>query len=133
MAPSTIGTFLRAFTFGHVRQLEAVVGRAVERAWAAGAGPAGTLFVDLDSTICEVHGDAKGGAAYGYTRVLGYHPLLATRADSGEVLHARLRTGSANTARGVVRFVDELLARLRRAGDPAAVVVRATPGSTNTV
>jgi hypothetical protein len=127
-APSTIGTFLRAFTFGHVRQLEAVVGRALERAWAAGAGPAGTLFVDLDSTICEVHGDAKGGAAYGYTRVLGYHPLLATRADSGEVLHARLRTGSANTARGVVRFVDELLARLRRAGDPAAVVVRADSG-----
>ena len=52
------------------------------------------MTIDLDSTICEVHGKAKQGAAYGYTRQLGYHPLLATRADTGEVLHARLRKGS---------------------------------------
>jgi hypothetical protein len=95
MAPSTLGTFLRAFTFGHVRQLEAVVGRAIERAWGLGAGPAGALIVDVDSTICELHGYQKQGAAYGYTRVLGYHPLLATRADTGEVLHARLRPNRA--------------------------------------
>ncbi|MFN8034839.1 MAG: transposase [Acidimicrobiia bacterium] len=69
MAPSTVGTFLRSFTFGHVRQLEAVAGRALERAWHLGAGPAATLIVDVDSTICEVHGSAKEGAAYGYTRV----------------------------------------------------------------
>jgi hypothetical protein len=53
------------------------------------------MFIDIDSTICEVHGDAKQGAAYGYTRQLGLHPLLATRADTGEVLHARMRKGSA--------------------------------------
>jgi hypothetical protein len=70
----------------------------------------------VDSTICEVHGYHKQGAGYGYTHRLGYHPLLATRASSGEVLHARLRKGAANTARGIVRFVDELVARLRRAG-----------------
>jgi Transposase DDE domain group 1 len=128
MAPSTLGTFLRAFTFGHVRQLEAVVGKAIERAWGLGTGPTGTLIVDVDSTICEVHGYQKHGAAYGYTRVLGYHPLLATRADTGEVLHARLRKGSANTARGIVRFVDELLARLARAGGGEAVIVRADSG-----
>ena len=128
MAPSTLGTFLRAFSFGHVRQLEAVVGRAIARAWELGAGPTGTLVVDVDSTICEVHGYAKAGAAYGYTRTLGYHPLLATRADTGEVLHARLRKGSANTARGVVRFIDELLARLARAGGGEAVIVRADSG-----
>jgi len=128
MAPSTVGTFLRSFTFGHVRQLEAVVGRVLERAWKLGAGPAGTLVIDVDSTICEVHGYAKGGAAYGYTRQLGYHPLLATRADTGEVLHARLRKGSANTARGVVRFVEEVLARARRAGGGDAVIVRADSG-----
>ena len=128
MAPSTLGTFLRAFTFGHVRQLEAVVGKAIERAWAMGAEPTGTLIVDVDSTICEVHGYQKHGAAYGYTRVLGYHPLLATRADTGEVLHARLRKGSANTARGIVRFVDELLARLDRAGGGEAIIVRADSG-----
>lgn len=128
MAPSTLGTFLRSFTFGHVRQLEAVVGRAIQRAWGLGAGPTGTLVVDVDSTICEVHGYAKAGAAYGYTKMLGYHPLLATRADTGEVLHARLRKGSANTARGIVRFVDELLARVDRAGGGDAVIVRADSG-----
>jgi hypothetical protein len=128
MAPSTLGTFLRAFTFGHVRQLEAVNGKATERAWGLGAGPPGTLIVDVDSTICEVHGYAKQGASYGYTRVLGYHPLLATRADTGEVLHARLRKGSANTGRGIIRFIDELLARLERAGGGDAVIVRADSG-----
>ena len=56
--------------------------------------------MDLDSTVCQVHGYHKQGAAYGYPHTLGYHPLLATRADSGEVLHARQRTGRANTARG---------------------------------
>jgi hypothetical protein len=92
MAPSTVGTFLRAFTFGHVRQLEAVIGRVLERAWGLGAGPGdGRLVIDIDSTICEVHGHAKAGAGYGYTKVLGYHPLLAARADTGEILHARLR------------------------------------------
>lgn len=120
MAPSTLGTFLRAFTFGHVRQLEAVVGHTLGRAWAMGAGPGPRrLVIDVDSTICEVAGKHKQGAAFGYTRVLGYHPLLATRADTGEVLHARMRKGSANTARGAKRFVDELVARLRRAGATA--------------
>ncbi len=129
MAPSTLGTFLRAFTFGHVRQLEAVVGKALGRAWAAGAGPgAARLVIDIDSTICEVAGKAKGGAAYGYTKVLGYHPILATRAQTGEVLHARMRKGSANTSRGTRRFVDELVARVRRAGAVGEIVARMDSG-----
>jgi hypothetical protein len=129
MAPSTLGTFLRSFTFGHVRQLEAVIGRAIERAWAAGAGPGGAaLTIDVDSTICDVHGDAKQGAGYGYTKTLGYHPLLATRADTGEVLHARMRKGSANTQRGVKRFATEVVARLRRAGASGPLTVRADAG-----
>ena len=66
MAPSTLGTFLRSFTFGHVRQLEAVNDVARQRAWAAGVAP-GPLTVDVDSTICEVVGKAKQGASYGYT------------------------------------------------------------------
>jgi len=111
MAASTVGTWLRAFTFGHVRQLDKVTGEILSRAWAAGAGPGdGPLIVDVDSTICEVHGYHKQGACYGYTHRLGYHPLLATRAGSGEVLHARLRKGAANTARGILRFCDELIA-----------------------
>ena len=129
MAPSTLGTFLRAFTFGHVRQLEAVVGRVLERAWAVGAGPGdGPLVIDIDSTICPVDGKHKQGAGFGYTKVLGYHPILATRADSGEVLHARMRKGQANTQRGARRFIDELVARVRRAGATGQITVRMDSG-----
>ena len=129
MAPSTLGTFLRAFSFGHVRQLEAVVGEALRRAWGLGAGPgAARLVIDIDSTICEVEGDKKQGAAFGYTKVLGYHPILASRADTGEVLHARMRKGSANTARGARRFIDELIARVRRAGAIGEIVARVDSG-----
>src|SRR6266540_2015859 len=81
-APSTLGTFLRAFTFGHVRQLDQVLGYL------------------------------KQGASFGYTKKRGYHPLLASRPDSGEVLHVRLRKGAVNTQRGILRFTDELIARI---------------------
>jgi hypothetical protein len=86
------------------------------------------MTIDLDSTVCEVHGHAKQGAAYGYTHALGYHPLLATRADTGEVLHARQRIGRANTARGTARFVEELAARVRRAGASGELTMRADSG-----
>jgi hypothetical protein len=129
MAPSTIGTFLRSFSFGPCRQMEAVIGHALERAWAVGAGPGDEpLVIDIDSTICEVDGNLKQGAGFGYTHVLGYHPLLATRADTGEVLHARMRKGSANTQRGAVRFINELVARVRRAGATGVVTVRVDSG-----
>jgi hypothetical protein len=129
MAPSTLGTFLRAFTFGHVRQLDQVTEQLLGRAWVAGAGPGkAAMTIDVDSTICEVHGHTKGGAAYGYTRMLGYHPLLATRADTGEVLHVRMRKGSANTARGAERFVNELAGRVRRAGAAGELALRADSG-----
>lgn len=132
MAPSTLGTFLRSFTFGHVRQLDAVIAAAMARAWSLGVGPGSApMTIDLDSTIVEVHGDHKQGAGFGYTRVLGYHPLLATRAESGEVLHARLRKGSANTQRGVTRFAEELVARVRRCGATGALTVRADAGFFN--
>lgn len=85
----------------------------------------------MDSTICEVHGKAKHGAAYGYTQTLGYHPLVATRAETGEVLHARLRKGSANTQRGVKRFAEELMARVRRAGATGGLTLRADAGFYN--
>ena len=99
------------------------------RAWTAGAGPGdGPLTVDVDSTICEVHGYHKQGACYGNTRRLGYHPLLATRASSGEVLHARLRKGAANTARGILRSCDELIARCRRAGASGELTLRMDAG-----
>jgi len=128
MAPSTLGTFLRSFTFGHVRQLDRLTEQTLKRAWAAGAGPGdGPMTMDLDSTVCQVHGYHKQGSAYGYTHTLGYHPLVATRADSGEVLHARQRTGRANTARGAARFVDELAGRVRRAGASGELTMRMDP------
>jgi hypothetical protein len=88
-------------------------------------------LLDVDDTIIEVHGHAKQGAGYGYTRTLGYHPILATRADTSEVLHVRLRKGAANTQRGALRFVDELLARVRRAGAAGQILLRADSGFWN--
>ncbi len=132
-APSTLGTFLRAFTFGHVRQLDALLGQALERAWKAGAGP-GTerLVIDVDSFVGEVCGRLKHGASYGYTKLLGYHPILATRADTREALHIRLRKGSANTQKGMLRFCEELIARVERAGASGPKLLRADSGVWNT-
>src|SRR5512142_245604 len=141
-APSTIGTFLRSFTFGHVRQLDAVARELLGAAWAAGAGPApGTdVFVDVDSTICEVYGVGKQGAAFGYTKVRGYHPLLATCAGDAagggarQLLGARLRGGNAASGRGAGNFVTETLSRLRAAlpvdagGRRGRVTLRADAG-----
>ena len=78
-APSTLGTFLRSFRWGHVRQLDRVSRELLARAWQAGAGPGDSpLTIDLDSTICETYGLAKEGARHhGYTGKRGYHPLLA--------------------------------------------------------
>jgi hypothetical protein len=131
-APSTLGTFLRAFTFGHVRQLDALLGRSLERAWKAGAGPGdGRLVIDVDSFVGEVCGRLKQGAAYGYTRLLGYHPILATRADTRETLHIRLRKGSVNSQKGMLRFTDELIARVERAGATGVKLLRADSGFWN--
>ena len=83
-APSTLGTFLRSFTWGHVRQLDKVSGRLLGRAFAAGAGPGdGPVTVDVDSSICETYGRQKqGGAKFTYNHVRGYHPLWRRR-DNG--------------------------------------------------
>jgi len=126
LAPSTLGTFLRSFTFGHVRQLDRVLAQSITRAWALGVGPGKErLVVDIDSFVGVVHGQQKQGAAYGYTGERGYHPLLATRSGTGEVLHVRLRKGSAASGRGALRFVAELVARVRGAGAAGEILVRA--------
>jgi hypothetical protein len=131
-APSTLGTFLRAFTFGHVRQLDRVLADGLRRAWAAGAGPGDdSLVVDVDSFVGEVYGYEKQGAGYGYTHKRGYHPIVATRAGTGEVLHIRARKGSANTSRGALRFVEELIPRLERAGATGEKLFRADSGFWN--
>jgi len=131
-APSTLGTFLRAFTFGHVRQLDRVLAESLQRAWAVGGGPGGQrLVVDVDSFVGEVHGYEKQGAGFGYTGQRGYHPILATRAGTGEVLHIRARKGQANTARGALRFVEELIPCIERAGAIGPKLLRADSGFWN--
>ena len=129
-AASTLGTFLRGFRWGHVRQLDRVSRELLKRAWAAGAGPgAEPLTIDLDSTICETYGLAKeGGSDFTYTHTRGYHPLLAVAAGTGDVLHARLRGGNANTVRGAGSFLAETIGRVRAAGASGDLVVRADSG-----
>jgi len=129
-APSTLGTFLRSFSFGHARQLDVVSRRSLARAWSAGAGPGSEpLTIDLDSTICETYGLAKqGGSKFTYAHVRGYHPLLAVAAGTGEVLHARLRGGPANTTRGAAHFLAETVTRLRGAGASGELTLRADSG-----
>ena len=129
-APSTLGTFLRSFRWGHVRQLARVSRELLARAWSAGAGPGdGPLTIDLDSTICETYGLAKEGARHhGYTGQRGYHPLLAVAAGTGEVLMSRLREGRANTARGAAHFLRETVSRVRYAGASGQLTMRADSG-----
>jgi hypothetical protein len=129
-AASTLGTFLRSFRWGHVRQLDRVNRELLARAWAAGAGPgAEPLTIDLDSTICETYGLAKeGGSDFTYTHTRGYHPLLAVAAGTGDVLAARLRGGNANTVRGAGSFLAETIERVRAAGASGDLVVRADSG-----
>jgi hypothetical protein len=129
-AASTLGTFLRSFRWGHVRQLDRVSRELLARAWAAGAGPgAGPLTIDLDSTICETYGLAKEGASgFTYNHVRGYHPLLAVAAGTGDVLMARLRGGNANTGRSAGHFLRETIGRVRGAGASGQLTVRADSG-----
>ena len=133
-APSTLGTFLRSFRWGHVRQLDRMSRELLARAWTAGAGPGdGPLTIDLDSTICETYGLAKEGARHhSYTGQRGYHPLLArawtTWAGTGDVLMSRLREGRANTARGAAHFLRETVGRVRYGGARGQLTVRADSG-----
>lgn len=130
-APSTIGTFLRSFSFGHARQLDAVAAELLRRAWSAGAGPGQVpMTIDVDSTICETYGLAKQGARYGHTKVRGYHPLVAA-ADNGDVVGTRLRGGNVHTGRGAASFLTECFNRVRAAGASGPLTLRADSGFYN--
>lgn len=132
LAPSTLGTFLRSFSWGHARQLDKVAGELLGRAWAAGAGPGSTpVTIDVDSTICETYGLAKQGGVFGHTKVRGYHPLVAAVAGAGEVVHSRLRGGNANSGRGAAGFLTETFNRVRAAGASGPLTLRADSGFYN--
>jgi hypothetical protein len=130
LAPSTLGTFLRSFTWGHARQLDRVAAEVLRRAWQAGAGPGeAPVTIDIDSSIHETYGHKKqGGAKFTYTKVRGYHPLYAVIAGTGDVVHSRLRGGNANSGRGAAGFVTETINRVRAAGATGPLTVRADSG-----
>ncbi|MFQ4149403.1 IS1380 family transposase [Arthrobacter sp. LAPM80] len=131
-APSTLGSFLRSFTFGHVRQIDAVASRLLvnlaRTAPLLGASSGEDfIFVDVDDTIVEVHGYQKQGSGYGYSGVRGLNALLATasREDTAPVIIGqRLRKGAANSARGARKFVTESLGTLKRTGVEGPVLCR---------
>jgi hypothetical protein len=137
-APSTLGSFLREFTFGHTRQLGAVARQFLIRL--AGATPllpgAGAVtYVDVDSLLRRVYGTAKQGAGFGHTKVGGYpvllrglSPLIATLSTpltAPVIAAARLRGGSAGSARGAASLVAEALAVARQIGAAGLVLLRA--------
>lgn len=127
-APSTVGSWLRAHKWSNVRQHDAISRELLARLWAAGTGPAdlaGPLTFDLDSSVVPVFGRGKQGAAFGYTKVRGYHPQFATCAQTGMVLFSRLRGGAAGSARGAKSFLTETISRLRNAGATGQLTVRA--------
>ena len=104
-----------------------MLGEALRRAWKQGGGPGNKpVTIDVDSTVREVSGKNKQGAAYGHTKQWGYHPLLAVRAGTGEVVAARLRGGGSR--RGQVDFTAEAVRRVRRAGASGPITVRADAG-----
>ncbi|MFZ0117989.1 MAG: IS1380 family transposase [Pseudonocardiaceae bacterium] len=129
-APSTLGTFLREFTWGNVRQLDAVARETLtglSRNAPLLPGADSSAFLDVDSTISRVYGYAKAGAEYGYTRVRGLHPLLATVSTpiaAPVIVGTRLRRGSAGSAKGAAGFVAEAITTARAAGVTGVLLAR---------
>jgi hypothetical protein len=130
-APSTLGTFLRLFTFGHVRQLDAVAAGLLARLAAATpilADADQVAFLDLDDTVRETYGYAKQGTGRGYTGVNGLNALLATictPTSAPMIAATRLRKGATNSVRGAAKLLTDALATTRRAGATGLVIVRA--------
>ncbi|MGH3366388.1 MAG: IS1380 family transposase [Nocardioidaceae bacterium] len=129
-APSTLGTFLRAFTFGHVRQLDAVAARLAINlvGHTPLLGDLGRVaYLDVDDTVRETHGYAKQGVGYGYSKVKGLNALVATVSTptgAPVITATRLRKGSTNSARGAARLVADALVTARTAGATGLVIAR---------
>ncbi|MBA3781446.1 MAG: IS1380 family transposase [Nocardioides sp.] len=135
-APSTLGSFLRSFTFGHVRQLDAVASRFLGRLAAqtplvqVSDAVQERVMIDIDDTIIEVHGYAKQGSGYGYSGVRGLNALLATvstKTSAPVIAAQRLRKGSCGSPRGAKRLVTDALktAKQSSSGSNPRPLVRA--------
>jgi len=133
-APSTLGTYLRSFTHGHVQQLDAVSSRLLAGlaqqapGLLAGGGPGGIAFLDVDDSIREVHGHAKQAAAYGYSGVRGLNfqiAALSTPLVAPMVAAARLRKGNIASHQGSGRLLTQAITTSRRAGVTGQIMARA--------
>ena len=130
-APSTLGTFLRTFTFGHVRQLDAVASRLLinlSRHAPLLPGVDKLAYIDIDDTIRQTYGYAKQGAGRGYSGVKGLNALIAILTTPGSapvIAAARLRKGSTASVRGAHRLVADALVTAKAAGASGVRVLRA--------
>jgi hypothetical protein len=130
-AATTLGTHLRGYRFGHVRQLDAVAARLLgnlARVSPILTGADQLVYVDVDDTVRETHGYRKQGAAYGYSRVKGLNAqvaIVSTPLAAPVIAATRLRKGNIDSGHGAARLIGDSLATLRRATRPGLVVVRA--------
>ena len=134
-APSTLGTFLRSFTHGHVQQLDKIsagvlagLSAQVPGLLAGGRGAGGMVFIDVDDTIRAVHGYAKQAAGFGYSGVRGLNIQLATAStptSAPVIARARLRRGNVISHQGAPRLVAQAIATARAAGAGGQLMVRA--------
>ena len=142
-APSTLGTFLRAFTFGHVRQLGAVAGAMLARLAFLVNILSGhddhrdaVTWLDVDDTIRETYGYAKQGVGYGYNKVKGLNALLgivSTAVSAPIIVGHRLRQGTVSSARGAAKFLADAIAAARRVGAGTVIRCRLDGGVTESV
>jgi hypothetical protein len=137
-APSTVGTLLREFTFGHARQLESVLREHLvalcERVDLLPGATEQTVFIDIDSLLRPVYGHAKQGASYGHTKIAGKQvlrkglsPLATTISTPGAapvIAGMRLRAGKAGSAKGAGRMVAQAIGTARAAGASGKILVR---------
>ena len=136
-APSTIGTLLREFTFGHARQLDAVLGEHLgalcERVDLL-TGADQRVFIDIDSLLRPVYGHAKQGASYGHTKIAGKQVLrkglspltttISTAKSAPVIAGMRLRAGRAGSGKGAGRMIAQAISTARAAGATGAILVR---------
>lgn len=136
-AATTLGTHLRGYRFGHVRQLDAVAARLLVKLAVLSPildGADQVCFVDVDDTIRETHGYRKQGVAYGYSHVKGLNAqvaIISTPTSAPVIAATRLRKGNVASARGAARLIGDALATLRRAASPSLVIVRADSAYVN--
>ena len=136
-APSTLGTLLREFSFGHARQLESVLREhlvALAERTELLAGIDEQVFIDIDSLLRPVYGHAKQGASYGHTKIAGKQVLrkglsplattISTEHSAPVLAGMRLRAGKTGSGKGAGRMVAQAIATARTAGATGKILVR---------